>query len=154
MSNEFFRNQTDPIYVPEDGPGAAEAPYRGLYQIMGEDNIKALLRDFYFKLGESPISGMFPKDLEKASFKSALFFIGLLGGPPLYHETFGPPRMRARHMPFKITAEFREVWLSSFYSVLENYENYAIPSEHLAGFKAFLDGFSAWMVNSSSNSNS
>ncbi|MBC7533234.1 MAG: hypothetical protein H7318_16815 [Oligoflexus sp.] len=152
MSSEFFRDKFDPIHVPEEGPGAAEAPYRGLYQIMGEDNIKAMLRDFYLKLGESRIAGMFPKDLISASEKSAMFFIGLLGGPPIYHETFGPPRMRARHMPFKITGEFREVWLSCFFAVLEESEKYQIPPEHLPSLKAFLEGFSSWMVNSAQSS--
>lgn len=152
MASEFFRDKFDPIYVPEDGPGAAEAPYRGLYLIMGADNIRAMLKDFYVKLGESRIAGMFPSDLVSASERSALFFIGLLGGPPLYHETYGPPRMRARHMPFKITAEFREVWLSCFYAVLDDSEKYKIPPEHLPGLKAFLEGFSGWMVNSATES--
>jgi len=148
MSSEFFRTNSDPIFIPEAGPGGAEAPYRGLYEIMGQDNIFAMLRDFYWELGQSSIAGMFPGDLEAASRKSAFFFIGLLGGPPIYHETYGPPRMRARHMPFKISTEFRQVWLHCFFKILENHERYHLPKEHLAGFKGFLESFSSWMVNS------
>ncbi|RZA13073.1 MAG: bacitracin resistance protein BacA [Proteobacteria bacterium] len=85
-----------------------------VYDIMGEENIKAMLRDFYRLLGTSQISAMFPKDLDTASEKSALFFIGLMGGPPIYHQTYGPPRMRARHIPFRITDEFRKEWLRCF----------------------------------------
>lgn len=143
----FFRTAADLMLVPEGGPGAAEAPSREIYGLMGADQIKAMLRDFYLQLGASEIAGMFPKDLVRASEKSALFFIGVLGGPPLYMETYGPPRMRARHMPFRITPEFQQVWLRCFYSVLENPERYDFPAPHLEGFKRFLAGFSGWMVN-------
>ncbi|MDQ3234656.1 MAG: hypothetical protein M3Q07_22860 [Pseudobdellovibrionaceae bacterium] len=114
---------------------------------MGEDNIKAMLRDVYEKLGASAIAGMFPRELVRASEKSALFFIGLLGGPPVYMQTYGPPRMRARHLPFCITEAHRREWLACFYAVLEHPERYQFPEEHLEGFKRFLDGFSGWMVN-------
>jgi hemoglobin len=147
MTQKFFRKAQDPMHVPDSGPGGAEAPSRLIYAAMGDDNIKAMLRDFYLKLGESAIAGMFPKDLVAASEKSALFFIGLLGGPPVYMQTYGPPRMRARHLPFKINDEFRQVWLSCFYAVLEQREKYQFPLEHLDGFKRFLEGFSGWMVN-------
>ena len=135
------------MYVPESGPNGAEAPSREIYAAMGEENIKAMLRDFYLRLGESPIAGMFPKDLVAASEKSALFFIGLLGGPPLYMQTYGPPRMRARHLPFVINEDFRKVWLGCFHAVLDQPEKYGFPVEHLDGFKRFLEGFSSWMVN-------
>jgi hemoglobin len=147
MKEKFFRKADAPIHIPESGPGAAEAPSPEIHAAMGEENIKAMLRDFYEKLGESAIAGMFPRELIKASEKSALFFIGLLGGPPIYMETYGPPRMRARHLPFRITEAHRKEWLACFYKVLEHPERYQFPLEHLEGFKRFLDGFSAWMVN-------
>jgi hemoglobin len=147
MTKKFFRKADSPLHIPDSGPGAAEAPSRDIYAAMGEDNIKAMLRDFYLQLGESAIAGMFPRELARASEKSALFFIGLLGGPPIYMETYGPPRMRARHLPFRITDAHRREWLACFYRVLEHPELYQFPKEHLEGFKRFLDGFSGWMVN-------
>lgn len=147
MTNSFFRKADSPLHVPEAGPNGAEAPSGEIYAVMGDDNIKAMLRDFYKELGESAIAGMFPRELEKASEKSALFFIGLLGGPPLYMQTYGPPRMRARHLPFRITEAYRQEWLACFHKVLEHSERYQFPVEHLEGFKKFLEGFSGWMVN-------
>ncbi|MBC7659529.1 MAG: hypothetical protein H7249_07445 [Chitinophagaceae bacterium] len=144
----YFRDPSDPIYTPADGPRGTVAPYRGLYEIMGEDNIKTMLRDFYRKLGTSKIAGMFTGDLDKASERSALFFIGLMGGPPLYHQTYGPPRMRARHIPFRITEDFRQEWLRLFNEVLDDSDRYQFPDAHLPEFRAFLEGFSSWMVNS------
>ncbi len=148
MKSEFFRKDSDAMIIPEGGPGSASPPSRELYRLMGEENIRAMLRDFYQRLGASAIAGMFPSDLEKAAEKSALFFIGLMGGPPLYMQSYGPPRLRMRHFPFRITEANRQVWLACFNEVLENSESYQFPREHLDEFKDFLQSFSAWMVNS------
>ncbi len=107
-----------------------------------------MLADFYQELGKSEIKGLFPPDLEAASRKSALFFVTLLGGPPLYAETYGPPRMRARHLPFEIDEAARRIWLDCFNRVLQDAPvKYGFPAEHLDGFKKFLEDFSGWMVN-------
>lgn len=148
MSSEFFRSQDDPLYIPEGGPGGAVSP-PNVYEQVGEQGVKQLLLDFYQELHRSEISGMFQGNLEAAAEKSALFFIGLLGGPPLYHQTHGSPRMRMRHLPFRITDSFRHEWLRCFYKVLENPSRYNFPEESVSQFKEFLSSFSAWMVNSS-----
>lgn len=136
------------IYVPAGGPPQVNPPSREIYKIMGEANIFRLLEDFYQELGKSEIGHLFPKDLTAASQKSAAFFVGLLGGPPLYHQTYGPPMLRARHLPFDIDEAARQVWLRCFDTVLENAaEKYGFPAEHLAQFRTFLHEFSKWMVN-------
>jgi hemoglobin len=95
---------------------------------------------------------MFPRDMVAASQKSAAFFVGLLGGPPLYHQRFGNPMMRARHLPFEIDEAARQIWLACFDRVLEHApEAYNFPPQHIAGFRQFLHGFSSWMVNTASN---
>ena len=115
---------------------------------MGEDNIYRMMSDFYRELGQSEVGHLFPKDLEAASRKSAAFFIGLLGGPPIYVEKYGSPRMRARHLPFEIDQQAREVWLACFARILEGADvKYSFPPQHLQGFKDFLVSFSGWMVN-------
>lgn len=115
---------------------------------MGQDNIFAMLEDFYRELEQSSIRYMFPEDMVAASKRSAAFFVGLLGGPPLYQQLYGPPMMRARHLPFPIDEAARQVWLDCFNRVLDHApERYNFPAEHLPGFRAFLDGFASWMVN-------
>lgn len=136
------------IYVPPGGPPRVNPPDPAIYAAMGADNIYAMLADFYRELGHSPIAAMFPHDLEAASQKSAAFFVGLLGGPPLYHQRYGNPMMRARHMPFPIDERARQVWLACFARVLEEAPaRYNFPPEHIMDFWAFLEGFSSWMVN-------
>lgn len=138
-----------PIHTPPGGP-QGRPPSPEIYLKMGQENIFSMLSDFYRQLEKSDIRGMFPADMEAASRKSALFFITLLGGPPLYAQTFGPPRMRARHLPFEIDGKARQIWLDCFHQVLQEAPSkYNFPAEHLEGFKIFLNDFSAWMVNKS-----
>jgi hemoglobin len=120
---------------------------------MGFDNIVQMMEDFYRELERSPLRAMFPDDMVKASRKSAAFFVGLLGGPPLYHQLYGNPAMRARHLPFAIDEAARQEWLACFDHILDHaVERYAFPAEHLPGFRDFLHGFSAWMVNTAPGS--
>lgn len=124
------------------------SPDPEIYAVMGEANIFAMLEDFYQELDQSAIRTMFPRNLQKAAHKSAAFFVGLLGGPPLYHQRYGNPMMRARHMPFLIDEAARQEWLACFDRVLARApEKYHFPAQHLPGFRAFLEGFSSWMVN-------
>lgn len=140
-----------PVYTPPGGPGQAERPSPEIYAALGENGVFRLLEDFYVELGQSEARHLFPSTeagLKKASERSAAFFVQLLGGPPLFIERYGPPRMRMRHFPFEIDAAARDEWLDCFRRVLEGAEErYGFPAEHLPGFVAFLEGFSAWMVN-------
>lgn len=129
---------------PRDVP----PPPREVYAVMGEANIFRMLADFYAELEKSSIRAMFPEDMQAASEKSAAFFVTILGGPPLFLERYGNPMMRARHAKFIIDPASRDVWLACFENVLTNAtERYRFPAEHLAAFRAFLAGFSMWMVN-------
>jgi hemoglobin len=115
---------------------------------MGESNVFKMMADFYDELEKSEIRHLFPSNMQEASKKSALFFVTILGGPPLYFEKYGPPRMRARHLPFEIDEQARQVWLACFERTLEGADvKYQFPPQHLESFKDFLKSFSAWMVN-------
>ena len=136
------------IFVPQINPGQIASPSRAIYAAMGEANIFRMIRDFYAELERSSLRRLFPADMAAASEKSAAFFVGLLGGPPLYHQRYGNPMMRARHLPFAITPRAREEWLACFDRVLADApQRYQFPEQHLPGFRAFLRDFSAWMVN-------
>ena len=136
------------IYTPPEGPPQGPGPSSAIYRAMGEANIFRMMLDFYKELETSEIRHLFPPDLVEASKKSAAFFVTVLGGPPLYLQRYGPPRMRARHLAFEIDEHARQIWLACFERILEGAEvKYQFPPEHLQGFKDFLKSFSAWMVN-------
>jgi hemoglobin len=95
---------------------------------------------------------MFPPDMSTSAHKSAAFFIGLFGGPPLYQQRYGSPMLRARHMPFPIDEAARQEWLACFDRVLDRaVDAYSFPPQHLEGLRTFLHEFSAWMVNTASD---
>lgn len=95
---------------------------------------------------------MFPTEpdaVEFAAQKNADFFIQLMGGTPHFSTKHGPPRMRARHMPFEITDRAKDVWLDCFFRAMDDLP---FPEEDREEFKAFLVSFAGWMVNSAKDS--
>jgi hemoglobin len=136
------------IYTPMTGPPQGPGPSKEIYGLMGEENIFRMMADFYKELEQSDVRGLFPPDMQAASRKSAEFFVMLLGGPPIYLQKYGSPRMRARHLPFVINEKSRQTWLACFERTLVDADKkYQFPLQHLDGFKEFLKSFSAWMVN-------
>src|SRR5438093_10942945 len=133
------------IYTPPAGPPQGPGPNGEIYGIMGEANIFRMILDFYTELEKSEIRRLFPSNMEEASKKSAAFFVTVLGGPPLYLERYGPPRMRARHLPFEIDEPARQIWLACFDRTLEDAgAKYQFPAEHLQGFRDFPHSISDW----------
>ena len=87
---------------------------------------------------------MFPESLEESISKSTDFMIQVMGGPAYYSRKYGPPRMRARHLPFEIDEKARRVWLGCYRKALDRSE---IPEKEKNSIWEFLTEFSAWMVN-------
>jgi len=140
--------RTQPVFTPPGGPPSSPRPAPEILATIGEAGIFRMLADLYEELATSDVAGLFPADMQAASERSAAFFVQLLGGRPLFSMTYGPPQMRARHIPFEIDMAARQTWLDCFAVVLKSAEErYGFPPEHLAGFRAFLESFSSWMVN-------
>jgi hemoglobin len=78
----------------------------------GEDALKQLVVRFYARVQKQPLlAPLFPEDIEPLRDKQFLFLSQFLGGPSLYSDLYGHPMMRARHMPFPITAAHADAWL-------------------------------------------
>ncbi len=95
--------------------------HRTLYQILGEETgTYELVRSFYTHMENDPKAKeclyvheltkdrKIPDEVKKKLF---MFLCGWLGGPNLFIETYGPPKMRARHLGFKIGPKERNQWL-------------------------------------------
>jgi len=92
----------------------ADNDRRTLYELMGgAETIRKLVEAFYPKVQNHPLLGpLFPPDLTPVMEKQYLFLSQFFGGPTLYSDQHGHPMMRARHMPFPITVERADAWLS------------------------------------------
>ena len=87
------------------------------YELMGsESKVHDLVTSFYDLMDEDPdffgIRKLHPESLASSREKLFMFLTGWLGGPQLYVETFGHPRLRARHLPFPIGSPERDQWLA------------------------------------------
>jgi hemoglobin len=87
------------------------------YDLMGgEVAVRELVGRFYDLMDEDPdyygIRKLHPPSLEGSREKLYKFLMGWLGGPPLYEQEFGHPRLRARHMPFAIASGERDQWMT------------------------------------------
>ncbi|SRR5258706_1744968 len=83
--------------------------------IGGADGLRALVDRFYDCMDTSSeathIRALHPESLEQSREKLFMFLSGWSGGPALYVEQYGHPRLRQRHMPFSIGAVERDEWL-------------------------------------------
>jgi hemoglobin len=81
----------------------------------GEPGVRALVDRFYDLMDLEPayagIRRLHPGTLDGSRDKLHWFLCGWLGGPDLYQQRFGHPRLRARHLPFEIGIVERDQWL-------------------------------------------
>ena len=86
------------------------------YELIGGDaGIRQLVDRFYDLMDTAPEAATIRR-LHAASLKASreklyLFLTGWTGGPPVYVEKYGHPRLRARHLPFRISARERDEWM-------------------------------------------
>ncbi len=96
-----------------DAPNPESSPYN---LIGGDAQVRALVTRFYDLMEEEPdfygIRKLHPESLDGSREKLFMFLTGWLGGPPVYTDAFGHPRLRARHLPFAIGSSERDQWMS------------------------------------------
>ncbi|WP_181186251.1 globin [Alkalicoccus urumqiensis] len=86
---------------------------KSVYELLGEKRLENVIHRFYSHVEVHPeLAPIFPEDLTETKRKQIQFLTQFFGGPALYTEEHGHPMLRARHMPFPITAERRDAWLS------------------------------------------
>lgn len=90
-----------------------------LYQAIGGDQtIAKLTRRFYELMDTLPEAkncrAIHPPDLDGSERKLYEYLTGYLGGPPLYTEKYGHPRLRSRHFMAEIGPAERDEWILCF----------------------------------------
>jgi hemoglobin len=83
--------------------------------IGGDEGVRALVREFYRLMDTLPeaqgIRKMHPENLASSEEKLYMFLSGWLGGPQLFIEKYGHPRLRMRHFPFAIGQSEADQWM-------------------------------------------
>lgn len=97
------------------------------YEAVGGDSgVRSLVNRFYDLMDSEPefelLRKLHPADLTESREKLYMFLSGWLGGPPLYVQKHGHPRLRARHLPFSIGERERDQWLNCMKRALSEIE--------------------------------
>jgi hemoglobin len=95
----------------------AEAPQTSAFDALGgEAALRTLVDRFYDLMDLEPayagIRALHPSTLDGSRDKLCWFLCGWTGGPDLYVQRFGHPRLRARHLPFAIGIAERDQWMA------------------------------------------
>ena len=128
-----------------DITSAAATPFE---QLGGEAAVRALVDRFYDLMDLEPayaaLRSLHPDKLDGSRDKLHWFLCGWLGGPDLYSQRFGHPRLRARHLPYAIGLTERDQWLACMMSAMAEQQVDAVLAERLA---ASFFSTADWMVN-------
>ena len=94
-----------------------EPSTRSVFDLVGgEAVIRSMVDRFYDRMDLEPayadLRAAHGDTLDKARDHLFWFLCGWMGGPDYFVERFGHPRLRARHMPFKIGILERDQWLA------------------------------------------
>jgi hemoglobin len=119
------------------------------YQLLGgTENIRILVETFYDIMQTdpkaAPILALHPADLTSSREKLFMFLTGWTGGPQLYIERYGHPRLRARHMPFSIGQPERDQWM---YCMIKAMQTLALEEKLMQKLSEQLYGVADFMRN-------
>ena len=96
-----------------------------LYSVIGgEARVREMVDRFYDLIElEAEFAGLralHPSPMDGSRDKLFMFLSGWMGGPDLFVERYGHPRLRARHLPFAIGTGERDQWLRAMAWAMED----------------------------------
>ncbi|CAN5580926.1 globin [soil metagenome] len=129
------------------GVGGEAAEGNFWEQVGGRATFEKLVRAFYEGIRtDEVLLPMYPEqpELEGAIQRLTGFLEQYWGGPGTYSQERGHPRLRMRHMPFKVNPDARDRWLLHMRAALDSLE---LPPLQDATLWAYLDRAAHAMVN-------
>ena len=117
-----------------------------IYGQIGEAGFERLVRAFYAQVPEDDVLGpMYPKDdMIGAEERLKDFLVGRFGGPQRYMEQRGHPRLRMRHMPFKLNQHARDRWVQLMDRALDEAK---LPKESEDLLRGFFHHMATFLMN-------
>ena len=116
MSTSDSKGDYVDLPAGETGRGSPQEPTSELstvYELVGGQSFfDDLVNRFYDAVeGDPRLRPIYPKNLRPSRERLAGFLAQYWGGPPLYTEMRGHPRLRMRHLPFAIGWAERHAWM-------------------------------------------
>lgn len=121
-------------------------PEDKVFELIGEAGFRRLIAAFYRQVpGDDVLGPMYPKaDIPGAEERLREFLIFRFGGPPSYIEKRGHPRLRGRHMPFKVDTRARDRWMQLMSNALAEA---ALPAEAEQVLRPFFEHVATFLIN-------
>ena len=115
-------------------------------RVGGHETFVKLVHEFYRGVAtDEPLRELYPEeDLGPAEDRLRLFLEQYWGGPKTYSETRGHPRLRMRHVDYKVTPTQRDRWLLHMNAAIDTLELAPMDDELMRGYMAHAANF---MVN-------
>jgi hemoglobin len=119
-----------------------------LYErVGGQAFFDGLAGRFYAGVAADPVlRPLYPEELDAPARRLAGFLAQYWGGPPAYSAERGHPRLRMRHLPFRIGAAERDAWLRHLRAALDAAEP-PVPDDVRAALLAHVEQAAGFLVN-------
>jgi len=120
-------------------PGESQAEPQSFYDAVGgEPTFRKIVARFYEQVATDEIlRPLYPEeDLGPAEERLRLFFVQYWGGPAMYSELRGHPRLGMRHFEFRIGRRARDAWLHAMSVALDEA---GLQESHRAQFWAHVE---------------
>ena len=88
------------------------------------------------------------EDLGPAEERLRMFLEQYWGGPRTYSDRRGHPRLRMRHVPFRITPLARDAWLRCMHTAVASIDSQTLDDEHRRELLDYLEMAADSLVNS------
>jgi hemoglobin len=108
-------------------------------QVGGHAFFQRLVSNFYDEVEKDELlRPMYPEDLAESKRHFEMFLEQYWGGPRTYSEERGHPRLRMRHVPFRINRAARDAWLAAMSVALEK-ERQGLSEEQFDELHEYFD---------------
>jgi hemoglobin len=116
--------------------------------IGGEATFRRVVARFYAEVAaDAVLRPLYPEqDLGPATERLTLFLMQYWGGPTTYSDERGHPRLRMRHVPFRIGPAERDAWLHAMRIAVDAAD---LAEPHRTRLWEYLDSTAHHMTNSS-----
>jgi hemoglobin len=118
--------------------------------IGGASTFHAIVSRFYQLVAEDEIlRPVYPEDdLAGAEERLRMFLEQYWGGPRTYSEQRGHPRLRMRHVPFRISPIERDAWLRCMQIAVASIDSQTLDDAHRKQLLDYLEMAAHSLVNS------
>ena len=111
----------------------------------GMPAFRRLVASFYARVAQDPVlRPLYPESLDESEENLALFIAQYFGGPPIYSQRRGHPRLRMRHLPFSIGWRERDAWVKQMLAALGESD---MPESVCNEMRAYFEDAATFLIN-------